>query len=935
MYLIFAFFVAFGLSVHAQLTISPGSIKDSPGANILWEDFNGVSGIPAGWTDFTEDGWDMMLVQNDAMMFFKQSTGVKLMILSTQQLDLNNASLLTFDFSSALVPSTLKVGIMTNPTNPSTFQQLTTFQADTGWNSYQVPLGTVNGTYYLAFNWVGQFFKSANLDNVLVVDDAVQNNIPTAVNALALTAAPAGAPGGTISWINPSLEADGDPLTDLDSIVVKLNDTLYTTLHNPPIGQPQTLNVIVTTPGFYTAALVPYNTAGEGVSSTTDPVWLGLDTPGEPINVTLTQNGNLATISWSPPAVGEHGAWYNGVVTEYTVTRADNNQKYLPGTDTSLVWDITDPGTFNFKVTPYNTSGEGVSGISNQGAFLTGNYLLYEDFWVDVPAFLWTVQGEDYFNWMHFPSADAGGTAPELLFQSTTPGINGNFRMVSPPLNTTGKNAVTLEFMHSHSWASGDYQFKVETSSDGGVTWHDNWAITVSQNLSAEKVTLVISNADVGSATFQFAFTYSGYEGNVTYFFLDNIRLYPTAGTDLAANTILVPVVVEPADIVTLKAVVQSLSSASAAYTATFVISNTSGVLFTDSLATTIQSGAIDTLTFAPWPAAEGENTSRVFVRCLLDDQHANDTATAALNVYKTSPRKLVIMEDATGTWCTYCPGAAMGIADLLTNGKAIAAVSYHGGDTYETADSRARIDYYGITGYPTMMFDGVLSYVGGTHSTSLYSDYLPLVDKRLAIASPVQLSFGPMQLQGNDVSAPVTITSLSPVRNNNLVMHAVLTESHIPENWQDQTELNEAARLMYGGAEGVAIDLADKSDMKEVQFTLSSGWVQANLQLVAWVQDTVTKEIFGGEKGFSVGLEELNRGKMQLYPNPASAMTRFPQLENGEVTIYDLTGKEIIRLAGINGNYLLDVSWINNGLYLVNISSGGKEYYSKLSVIH
>ena len=32
-------------------------------------------------------------------------------------------------------------------------------------------------------------------------------------------------------------------------------------------------------------------------------------------------------------------------------------------------------------------------------------------------------------------------------------------------------------------------------------------------------------------------------------------------------------------------------------------------------------------------------------------------------------PREMVVMEIGTGTWCTYCPGAAMGADDLLENG--------------------------------------------------------------------------------------------------------------------------------------------------------------------------------------------------------------------------------------------------------------------------
>ncbi|HNS47316.1 MAG TPA: hypothetical protein PKH94_08770, partial [Bacteroidales bacterium] len=64
--------------------------------------------------------------------------------------------------------------------------------------------------------------------------------------------------------------------------------------------------------------------------------------------------------------------------------------------------------------------------------------------------------------------------------------------------------------------------------------------------------------------------------------------------------------------------------------------------------------------------------------------------------------RDKVIVEIATGTWCQYCPGAAMGADDLIANGKEVAIIEYHGGDAFENASSASRINYYGVTGYPT-----------------------------------------------------------------------------------------------------------------------------------------------------------------------------------------------------------------------------------------
>ena len=50
--------------------------------------------------------------------------------------------------------------------------------------------------------------------------------------------------------------------------------------------------------------------------------------------------------------------------------------------------------------------------------------------------------------------------------------------------------------------------------------------------------------------------------------------------------------------------------------------------------------------------------------------------------------RDKVLLEIITGTWCYYCPGAAMGAEDLIANGKEVAVVEYHTGDTYENTFS-------------------------------------------------------------------------------------------------------------------------------------------------------------------------------------------------------------------------------------------------------
>ena len=57
-------------------------------------------------------------------------------------------------------------------------------------------------------------------------------------------------------------------------------------------------------------------------------------------------------------------------------------------------------------------------------------------------------------------------------------------------------------------------------------------------------------------------------------------------------------------------------------------------------------------------------------------------------------PRNLVVVEIATGTWCPYCPGAAMGADDLIDAGQPVAIVENHNGDTFANVYSNARNSY-------------------------------------------------------------------------------------------------------------------------------------------------------------------------------------------------------------------------------------------------
>ncbi len=220
-----------------------------------------------------------------------------------------------------------------------------------------------------------------------------------------------------------------------------------------------------------------------------------------------------------------------------------------------------------------------------------------------------------------------------------------------------------------------------------------------------------------------------------------------------------------------------------------------------------------------------------------------------ALSVLNAVPRELVVVEIATGTWCQYCPGAAMGAHDLLQNGHAVAIVKNHNGDSYANTYSNARNTYYAITGYPTALFDGLNRIAGGSGTNSMYSQYLPRVNARLAVPSHYTLSaFGVGS--GTNWTVVVNVGKPEADDNTNVVLHASITQSGIPQTWFNQTTVENVNRLMSPSQNGTPINLnTGEQTSVTLNFTTQAAWPVDDLELVIWLQNTATKEILQGKK--------------------------------------------------------------------------------------
>lgn len=212
-------------------------------------------------------------------------------------------------------------------------------------------------------------------------------------------------------------------------------------------------------------------------------------------------------------------------------------------------------------------------------------------------------------------------------------------------------------------------------------------------------------------------------------------------------------------------------------------------------------------------------------------------------------------MEIATGTWCTYCPGAAMGAEDLLSNGCKVAVLENHDGDPFANQYSDARNSFWGITGFPTAIFDGVTGVIGGSHSQSMYSSYLPKYTTRINTPANIQMTSS-ITNTGLDFTAVITAVKVGTVTPTDLVVHFFVTVSNIQYNWQGQTHLEHVTALMVPGTTGTPISFTGgNTQTVTLNFSLDPAWPVEDVEFVAFVQSPSVKEVYNGIKRGAIDL--------------------------------------------------------------------------------
>lgn len=360
------------------------------------------------------------------------------------------------------------------------------------------------------------------------------------------------------------------------------------------------------------------------------------------------------------------------------------------------------------------------------------------------------------------------------------------------------------------------------------------------------------------------------------------------------------------------------------------------------------------------------------------DEDSSNDSLSKQFNTVSQSGTKVVFIEEATGTWCGWCPRGAVGL-DYMTSTypDTVVGVAVHNADPMAVSEYDAGIGQY-ISGYPSGVVDRTYGDVDPSQ-TSLQTAY----DALNAEIVPVDLSAGATQ-SGNILTISAQANFYTTFSAANYRLGVIISEDGVTgtgdgtnvnnqdydqvnyysgggngpmggyENYTDpvpatQMVYNHVGRAVLGGYNGqinsVPAVINDGDSVSyDFTYTIPATSDQANLHIVVVLIDSTDGSIVGASQrsvAQALSVEDVSGiDSIKLYPNPATDILNIAfQAGNGDynITITDMLGRTVINnnYKGLFGaqNIELPVSQLNAGHYIMNINDGNASYSTKFVI--
>jgi len=361
-----------------------------------------------------------------------------------------------------------------------------------------------------------------------------------------------------------------------------------------------------------------------------------------------------------------------------------------------------------------------------------------------------------------------------------------------------------------------------------------------------------------------------------------------------------------------------------------------------------------------------------------VDGNPADDAKSITINPVVPATGKMVLGEEATGTWCSWCPRGAVYMDYMETTYPTLwAGAAVHNNDPMTDATYDAGLGVY-IGGYPSSLVDRGPENDPSTMEQSFL--------QRIVIAPTAFLTNG-ATYNSSTRELEVSVTAdFQSAASGNWRVGVILTEDGVTGTTSGYNQNNSyaggsngvmggyellpnpvpAAQMVYDhvarsitpGFDGLANSFPATITNGLVQsncfsFILPPGWDETKIHVISFLKnpageidnaakETITSAVANGYTTCATSVSEdlSEEDKFKLFPNPTNGVT-FINVTNNDnsnvnVKVMDMSGKIVSqRDYDVNGTVQLPIvaNGLDKGIYIVTLTIGDSVQQQKLIV--